>query len=214
MLNGVVVITLIVISVILAVIIGGIINKILYGNRLFVNNTKVAAVYFLTFMISLLVLYYFIGTPLGLTRYRNSEEGIEITTTEKYTDETIESTDISEEAGNYNLGLEETDITDNSTDANEDNDTENNDWIFHESDTRYLTQEDVEGLDMDQIRYGLNEIYARHGRTFNNQELQEYFDSKAWYSPLYTPDEFSQIESSTFNEYEKENIKFLSEFIS
>ena len=214
MLNGVVVITLIVISVILAVIIGGIINKILYGNRLYVNNTKVAAVYFLTFMISLLVLYYFIGTPLGLTRYRNSEEDIEITTTEKYTDKTIESTDISEEEGNYNLGLEETDITDNSTGANEDNDTENNDWIFPESDTRYLTQEDVEGLDMDQIRYGLNEIYARHGRTFNNQELQEYFDSKAWYSHLYTPDEFSQIESSTFNEYEKENIKFLSEFIS
>lgn len=44
--------------------------------------------------------------------------------------------------------------------------------------------------------------------------LQEYFDSKLWYSPLYTPDEFSQIESSTFNEYEKENIKFLSELIS
>jgi hypothetical protein len=31
---------------------------------------------------------------------------------------------------------------------------------------------------------------------------------------LYTPDEFSQIESSTLNEYEKENIKFLSELIS
>lgn len=44
--------------------------------------------------------------------------------------------------------------------------------------------------------------------------LQEYFDSKLWYSPLYTPDEFSQIESSTFNEYEKENIKFLSGLIS
>lgn len=40
--------------------------------------------------------------------------------------------------------------------------------------------------------------------------LQEYFDSKAWYSPLYTPDEFSQMESSTFNEYEKENIKYKS----
>lgn len=214
MLNGVVVITLLVVSVILAVIIGGIINKILYGNRLFVNNTKVAAVYFLTFMISLFVLYYFIGTPLGLIKHRNSEEDIEITTKEKYTDETSESTDISEEVGDYNVGLEETEMTDNSTGDNEDNDTKNDDWIFPESDTRYLTQEDVEGIDMDQIRYGLNEIYARHGRTFNNQELQEYFDSKAWYSPLYTPDEFSQIESSTLNEYEKENIKFLSELIS
>lgn len=214
MLNGVIVITLIVVSVILAVIIGGIINKILYGNRLFVNNTKVAAVYFLTFMISLCVLYYFIGTLLGLIKHRNSKEDIEITTTEKYTDETSESTNISEEVGDYNVGLEDTDITDNSTGANEDNDTKNNDWIFPESDTRYLTQDDVEGLDMNQIRYGLNEIYARHGRTFNNQELQEYFDSKLWYSPLYTPDEFSQIESSTFNEYEKENIKFLSGLIS
>ncbi|RKW46720.1 MAG: YARHG domain-containing protein [Lachnospiraceae bacterium] len=44
--------------------------------------------------------------------------------------------------------------------------------------------------------------------------LQEYFDLKFWYSILCTPDEFSQIESSTFNEYEKENIKFLSGLIS
>lgn len=49
--------------------------------------------------------------------------------------------------------------------------------LFPESDLRYLTQEDVEGLDNDYIRYGLNEIYARHGRMFNNQEIQYYFNS-------------------------------------
>lgn len=97
---------------------------------------------------------------------------------------------------------------------NEGNYIEDEEQLFSESDVKYLTQEDIDGLDDEYIRYGLNEIYARHGRTFNNQDIQEYFNSKSWYTLIYSQDEFSEIENSIFNEFEKENIKFLSDLLS
>ena len=57
------------------------------------------------------------------------------------------------------------------------------------------------------------EIYARHGRKFNDANLQNYFNSQPWYTPVYTPDEFNAIENSVFNAYEKANVKFLADLI-
>ncbi len=86
-------------------------------------------------------------------------------------------------------------------------------YVFPDSDKRYLTEEDVHEMDASYVRLGLNEIYARHGRKFNDTELQNYFSSQAWYTPEYTPDEFSAIEGSVFNEYEKANVEFLANLI-
>ena len=36
-----------------------------------------------------------------------------------------------------------------------------------------------------------NEIYARHGRKFNDSELQAYFNSKSWYKGTVNPEDFS-----------------------
>lgn len=83
-------------------------------------------------------------------------------------------------------------------------------YVIPGSDSRYLTDADVEGLDLDQIRFAINEIYARHGRAFQTEDLNEYFSSKSWYTPLYSADEFAAIEDSVMNDYEKENIKFLA----
>ena len=100
------------------------------------------------------------------------------------------------------------------------NETNNNDYaysddyyIFPNSDRRYLTADDVYEVDGGAVRFGLNEIYARHGRKFNDPELQNYFNSQPWYTPVYTPDEFNAIENSVFNEYEKANVKFLADLI-
>ena len=85
--------------------------------------------------------------------------------------------------------------------------------MFPDSDSRYLTNEDVEDIDAHDVRIGLNEIYARHGRKFNDPELQEYFNTMVWYTPIYTPDEFNAIENSVFNAYEKANVKFLADLL-
>ena len=85
--------------------------------------------------------------------------------------------------------------------------------IFPDSNARYLDYTDVGDMDAYTIRLGLNEIYARHGRKFNDANLQNYFNSQPWYTPVYTPDEFNAIENSVFNAYEKANVKFLADLI-
>ncbi len=55
-----------------------------------------------------------------------------------------------------------------------------------------------------------NEIYARHGRMFDTDWIQQYFDSKNWYEPEYTPEEFDAL-SDPLNKYEKANIEDIKE---
>lgn len=82
-------------------------------------------------------------------------------------------------------------------------------YILPNSDSEYLDYSDISNLSSREIWIAKNEIYARHGRRFNNSELQNYFDSKSWYNGTISPDNDSYIEDR-FNSYEKENVKFLA----
>ena len=80
------------------------------------------------------------------------------------------------------------------------------DYILPESSEYYLTDQDIEGMDAQELNYARNEIFARYGREFNSEELMDYFESQDWYTPVYSPEEF---DSNMLNQYEKENVKFL-----
>ncbi len=66
------------------------------------------------------------------------------------------------------------------------------DYVIPDSDVTSFTADDIKAMNLsvDELWYARNEIYARHGRKFKDQTLQAYFDSKPWYTPLYSPDEF------------------------
>lgn len=81
------------------------------------------------------------------------------------------------------------------------------DFIFPDSNSRYLSYDEVYAKNQQELSYARNEIFARHGRKFKSADLQSYFGSKSWYTPLYEPDEFAVIQDALFNDYEKENIK-------
>lgn len=83
-------------------------------------------------------------------------------------------------------------------------------YIIADSDQRYLCDWDGNQLSLRGINYAKNEIFARHGRKFRSQELQNYFDSMSWYKPLYEPDEFDANHMDSLNEIEKANAEFLS----
>lgn len=85
--------------------------------------------------------------------------------------------------------------------------TEGAAYLFPDSDSRYLTLADVEGRTLQEICYGKNEIYARHGRKFNSGELKDYFNTKTWYSGTIAPTAFRD---SVLNAYETSNIEFLT----
>ena len=78
--------------------------------------------------------------------------------------------------------------------------------IFPDSSERLLTQADVAGLSAWELQLARNEIYARHGRRFTNQELQAYFDGCSWYQGTIAPADFDE---GVFNDVELANIAFL-----
>lgn len=79
-------------------------------------------------------------------------------------------------------------------------------YICPGSDSRYLTEADLAGLSDWQLLLARNEIYARHGRKFDDPNIRAYFESKSWYSGTVNPDSFN---TSVFNKYELANIEFI-----
>lgn len=78
--------------------------------------------------------------------------------------------------------------------------------ILPESGSRYLTQEDLNGLDQETLRLARNEIYARHGRKFETEDLNEYFSRQPWYLGYLSAEEF---DDAVLNEYEKANLDLI-----
>ena len=83
------------------------------------------------------------------------------------------------------------------------------DYIIEDSDSRYLYVEDLEELSAEELFYARNEIYARCGRLFSDEELQAYFDSKEWYHGTIPPEEFTE---DMLNDYERMNAVFIREY--
>ena len=79
-------------------------------------------------------------------------------------------------------------------------------WFFPDSSERLLTEADIAGMSSAELQIARNEIFARHGRRFNNPDLQAWFDSCSWYNGTIAPNDFDQ---SIFNATELENIRFL-----
>lgn len=82
-------------------------------------------------------------------------------------------------------------------------------WFFPDSSERLLTDADVAGLSKAELQIARNEIYARHGRKFNNPDLQAWFNSCSWYKGTIAPGDFN--EQLIFNETELANVYFLKE---
>ena len=66
------------------------------------------------------------------------------------------------------------------------------DYILPNSDSEIISEDDLEDLSAEECKLARNEIYARHGRKFNDEDLQEYFDSKDWYEGTIEPDDFDE----------------------
>lgn len=86
------------------------------------------------------------------------------------------------------------------------NDSDNS-YIFSNSSSAYLSKSDVSALSDNNLTLALNEIYARRGRIFKDSALSSYFNSKSWYTPKYTQEEFDK--NVTFNDYEQKNLQLM-----
>lgn len=78
------------------------------------------------------------------------------------------------------------------------------DYYFADSNSRYLTDEELSRYSSADLELAKNEIYARRGRQFVTDYIAQYFNSKSWYQGTVSPENFDE---SVFNEYEAANIQ-------
>ena len=64
------------------------------------------------------------------------------------------------------------------------------DYIIPDSMDRYLTYDDISNLTAKGLSFARNEMMARLGRGFKNQELADYFASMSWYQCTVSPEDF------------------------
>lgn len=108
------------------------------------------------------------------------------------------------------LSPESDDTSENTEEAVEPVDADD-EYLIPDSDTVKLTDSYLRTLNLSQeeLRIARNEIYARHGRKFNDSALQAHFDSCSWYNGTIAPDSFDE---SILNDIEKFNVQAISDF--
>lgn len=79
-------------------------------------------------------------------------------------------------------------------------------YYFADSSSRYLEAWELSGMTDDELQMAINEIYARHHRKFVLKNVQEYFNSKSWYTGTV---EASNFDPSVMNQYEWANIELM-----
>lgn len=81
-------------------------------------------------------------------------------------------------------------------------------YILSESSQRLLSASELVNLSSEELRLARNEIYARHGRKFQNPQMQAYFNARSWYSGTIAPEDFTE---DLLSEMEKRNIALIQE---
>ncbi len=82
-------------------------------------------------------------------------------------------------------------------------------YMLPNSDNRYIDASELEGMTKEELKIARNEIYARHGRKFADQDLQEHFNQQEWYYPEIGASEF---QNSVLNDYERANCDTIMQY--
>ena len=96
-------------------------------------------------------------------------------------------------------------------DTNESEYNDSSEYILPDSNTRYYTMDEIVQLPIDGLRLARNEIFARHGYSFKDEELKNYFSQWSWYEPT---DISSEEIENILNDYEKQNLQLIREIES
>ena len=79
-------------------------------------------------------------------------------------------------------------------------------YLFDTS-SKVYTADDFNGVPAEVIHVAKNEIYARHGYSFKDKEIYNYFMGQIWYTPSVMPADFSE---DIFTETEVKNLDLLN----
>ena len=141
----------------------------------------------------------------GSQEEKSTEEGLNI---EEFLDSSTDSDKNTNAEADSDTEVSEADAKVYLIQGNEksSNRYEKADHLSYTTVTKYTLQ-DLSILDSYGLKITRNEIFARHGRMFNDQELQEYFKRQQWYVPQIAANDF---DTSCLNEVEKYNVDLIS----
>jgi VWFA-related protein len=91
----------------------------------------------------------------------------------------------------------------------------NKDYILDFTSTREVTESDLAGLSLAELRIARNEIFARHGRQFKDPLLNQWFYSKNWYLSIpskYSPADFDKYNPDPLSSVEQRNTNFILQY--
>lgn len=108
-------------------------------------------------------------------------------------------------ATNYAEIKDGSDSSNSSTGSDFDN---SNEYILPESNSKYLTDNDIVFFSKEQLALARNEIFARYGYVFQNKTYLDYFTSKSWYKPNTS----YKGDVNTLNAYEKYNLNLIQKY--
>lgn len=106
--------------------------------------------------------------------------------------------------------------------AQDGKDEEESDYLCDYSAERLITEDDVEELKAGTYeglpegknicQMVINELYARHGYQFSNEDIQNYFNQKEWYQNIPTRNTDMGSIFQGMSDIEKKNVEFLSPY--
>jgi len=79
-------------------------------------------------------------------------------------------------------------------------------YLFN-TDTEVYSASDFESLPAEVVHIAKNEIYARHGYSFRDADVMNYFMGQVWYEPTVMPADFSE---EVFSETEVKNLDLIN----
>lgn len=80
-------------------------------------------------------------------------------------------------------------------------------YIFPDSADKYLSEDEIRSVSVDDMALGRNEIFARHGYIFNEEPFKTYFADQSWYEGTVPSDQFHA--DQVFNDFEKKNVELI-----
>ena len=142
------------------------------------------------------------GSDYGISGYYEMIRENEAESREKELENTIDERSQYYRASAYYL-----EIVDYWENVREARDVSNVNEPLFATNKQYYTKENFENEPKLVIHLAKNEIYARHGYIFKNEDLYNYFMGCVWYNPTCKAEDF---DDSVLNEYEKANLEILA----
>lgn len=142
------------------------------------------------------------GSDYGISGYYELIRENEAESREKELENTIDERSQYYRASAYYL-----EIVDYWENVREARDVSNVNEPLFATNKQYYTKENFENEPKLVIHLAKNEIYARHGYIFKNEDLYNYFMGCVWYNPTCKAEDF---DDSVLNEYEKANLEILA----